>query len=170
MTVLQTERLILSRLSYDDCEFIFELVNEPVFKQYIGDKQVATLSDAHEYLRNGPVGSYERHGFGMFLVSARDGSEPLGICGLVKREQFADPDLGFAFLRRYWAQGYALESAQAVLEYGDKELGLSRIIAIADPGNSASVRLIEKLGLGFERTVRIDGDTFDINLYATEAI
>jgi len=124
MTVLQTERLILSRLSYDDCEFIYELVNEPVFKRFVGDKQVATLTDAHDYLKNGPIGSYERHGFGMFLVSALDGGEPLGICGLVKREQFADPDLGFAFLRRFWAQGYALESAQAVLKYGNKHLGL----------------------------------------------
>ncbi|MFT5500271.1 MAG: ribosomal-protein-alanine N-acetyltransferase [Woeseiaceae bacterium] len=169
MTVLQTERLILSRLSYDDCEFIYELVNEPVFKRFVGDKQVATLTDAREYLKNGPIGSYERHGFGMFRVSVRDGGEPLGICGLVKREQFADPDLGFAFLRRSWAQGYALESAQVVLEYGKKQLGLSRIIAIADPDNSASVRLIEKLGLEFEGTVRIEGDTSDINLYATEA-
>lgn len=167
MTVLQTKRLILSRLSYDDCEFIYELVNEPVFKQFIGDKQVATLTDARDYLKNGPIGSYERHGFGMFLVSARDGGNPLGICGLVKREQFVDPDLGFAFLRRYWAQGYAFESARAVLDYGNEQLGLARIIAIADPKNSASVRLIKKLGLVFEKTVRIEGDTFDINLFAT---
>ncbi len=169
MAVLETERLVLSRLSYDDCEFIYELLNEPAFKRFIGDKNVGSLDDAHEYLKNGPIGSYEQHGFGMFLVRARDGGEPLGMCGLVKREQFDDPDVGFAFLRRHWAQGYALESARAILDFGKKQLGLPRIIAVVDPKNSASVRLIEKLGLGFEAMVRMDGDSFDIRMYATEA-
>jgi RimJ/RimL family protein N-acetyltransferase len=169
MTVLNTERLILSQLSYGDCKFIHELVNEPAFKRYIGDKKVASLEDARKYLKNGPIGSYEQHGFGMFLVRTKDSREPIGICGLVKREEFASPDLGFAFLRRFWARGYALESALAIVEYAIEQLELPRIIAIVDPKNSASVRLIEKLGLGFERMVRMKGDSFDIQMYAMEA-
>ena len=169
MTVLETERLLLTRLSYDDCAFIFELVNEPSFKQYIGDKSVKTLDDARNYLRDGPIGSYQRFGYGLFLVSQKDVAIPAGICGLVKRQEFDDPDIGFAFLKRYRENGYALESAQAVLEYGFAELKLKRIIAMADPDNERSVRLLERLGLAFERMVRMPEDDHDINLFAIEA-
>jgi RimJ/RimL family protein N-acetyltransferase len=165
--VLETERLILSRLSYDDCAFIYELVNEPAFKRFIGDKQVNSLADAHKYLENGPIGSYAQHGFGMFLVRAKTG-EALGICGLVKREQFADPDLGIAFLERFWAHGYALESARAIMQFGISQLGLRRLLAIADPRNGASVRLIRKLGFDFDGMVRMEGDSIDIHLYKME--
>ena len=165
MTVLHTDRLVLTRLSYDDCDFVHELVNEPAFRRFIGDKKVRTLADARKYLQNGPIGSYEKHGFGMFLVSTKESLVPVGMCGLVQRDEFENPDIGFAFLRRFWAQGYALESARAVLEYAVKELQLLRIIAIVDEKNSASVRLIEKLGFGYERTVRMQGDEFDIRLY-----
>jgi len=170
MTVLQTERLVLSRLSYDDCEFVVELVNEPSFIRFIGDKKVSTTGDARRYLRDGPIGSYERFGYGLFLVCPKDSGLPAGICGLVKRQEFDDPDLGFAFLKRYHGTGYALESAKAVLDYGFSELGLQRIIAMADPDNDASVRLLARLELEFERMVRLPGDEHDINLYAIETI
>ncbi len=94
VAALETERLLLSRLFYDDCAFIFELVNEPSFKRYIGDKKVITLGDARSYLRKGPIGSYEQFGYGLFLVSPKGSDSPAGICGLVKREEFDDPDIG----------------------------------------------------------------------------
>lgn len=168
MTVLETERLLLARLSYDHCEFIFELVNEPSFKRYIGDKDVQSLEDAQRYLREGPIGSYERFGYGLFLVNVKDSGLPAGICGLVKREEFDDPDLGFAFLERYRRNGYASESARAVLEYGFDDLGLDRIIAMADPENAPSVRLLENLGFTYERKVRMPDDDHDINLFSLE--
>jgi len=94
MTVLETERLVLSRLSYDDCDFIVELLNEPAFQRYIGDKAVRSRADARAYLHKGPIGSYERHGFGMFLVRSRSDNAPMGMCGLVKRKEFDAPDVG----------------------------------------------------------------------------
>jgi len=169
MIVLETERLVLARLSYDDCDFIVELLNEPGFQQYIGDKMVRSRDDAREYLRKGPVGSYERHGFGMFMVRNRNNNAPIGICGLVQREEFAAPDVGFAFLKRFWANGYAVEAATAVLEYGKNILQLPRIIAMVDPENEASVRLVEKLGLTFDGMVRMPGESHDINRYTTVA-
>jgi len=169
MTVLETERLLLARLTYDHCPFIFDLVNEPSFKRYIGDKNVNSLEDARKYLHDGPIGSYQRLGYGLFLVSPKDTDMPAGICGLVKRPEFADPDLGFAFLERHRNNGYALESAQAVLEYGFAGLKLKRIIAMADPDNERSLRLLERLGLAFERKVRMPEDDYDINLFAIEA-
>ncbi len=166
MTVIETKRLRLTRLSYDDCEFIFELVNEPSFKRYIGDKHVNNLDDAREYLRNGPIGSYAQFGYGLFRVSLRDSGCRTGISGLVKRDEFADPDLGFAFLKRHRGRGYALESSRAVLDYGLSTLGLQRIIAMADPDNERSTRLLRKLDMEYESKVRMPGDDFDIDLYA----
>jgi RimJ/RimL family protein N-acetyltransferase len=168
MTILETKRLLLSRLSYDHCEFIFELVNEPSFKQFIGDKDVHSPEDARRYLREGPIGNYERFGYGLFLVTVKEAGMPAGICGLVKREEFDDPDLGFAFLDRYRRNGYAGESARVVLEYGFGELGLRRIIAMADPENEPSVRLLETLGFAYERKVRMPDDDHDINLFSLQ--
>jgi ribosomal-protein-alanine N-acetyltransferase len=168
MTVLETERLLLSRLSYDHWEFIFELVNEPSFKRFIGDKDVHSLEDAHRYLREGPIGSYERFGYGLFLVTVKEVDLPAGICGLVKREEFDHPDLGFAFLERYRRNGYASESARVALEYGFDELGLRRIIAMVDPDNEPSVRLLESLGFAYERKVRMPDDDHDIDLFSLE--
>lgn len=166
MTVLETDRLLLTRLSYDDCEFVMELVNEPSFKRFIGDKDVHSLADARRYLAEGPIGLYERFGYGMFLVTIRDSAIPAGICGLLMRDGFDDPDLGFAFLKRFRQQGYATESARAVLEHGTGDLGLRRIIAMADPENKPSVHLLQKLGFTYERKVRMPEDDHDIDLYA----
>ena len=168
MIVLQTERLLLSRLSYDDREFIFELVNEPSFKKHIGDKDVNSLEDADRYLREGPIGHYESFGYGLFLVSLKDTEAPTGICGLIQREEFDDPDIGFAFLGRHREQGYANESSRAVLAHGFETLDLRRIIAIADPDNKPSIKLLEKLGFAYEKDVRMPDDDHDISLFAIE--
>jgi ribosomal-protein-alanine N-acetyltransferase len=168
VTVIETDRLTLTRLSYDDCAFIVELVNEPSFKRFIGDKKVKSEDDARTYLEDGPIGSYERFGFGLFLVSPKDTGVPAGINGLVRRPEFDDPDIGFAFLERFRGRGYALESSVAVLEYGFDTLGLERVTAMADPRNERSIRLIEKLGMRYERKVRMPGDDHDIALFAIE--
>ena len=104
----------------------------------------------------------------MFLITVKDDPEPVGICGLMKREDFDEPDLGFAFLKRFRQRGFASESARAVLNHGFDDLGLDRIIAIADPANQPSLRVLEKLGFHYERKVRMPDDDFDINLYAIE--
>lgn len=166
--MLETERLRLSQLTYDDSEFIRGLVNEPSFKRYIGDRGVRTIDDAREYLRKGPIGSYENHGFGLYLVSLRDDDTPLGICGFVKREEFDHPDLGFAFLQQYWENGYAYESSIAAIEHARKDLGFSHIIAMADSDNGSSLRLLEKLGFLFEKMIRMPGESEDICRYALD--
>lgn len=166
--MIETERLFLSRLSYDDCEFVFELLNEPSFIQFIGDRNVRSLGDAKDYLRKGPIGSYESHGFGLYLVRRKRDQKSLGICGLVRREEFDYPDLGFAFLRQYWANGYAYESSIATIEYAGKELGLTHIIAMADGDNESSIRLLVKLGFKYEQMVRMPGDSKEICRYGLD--
>ena len=151
MTVLETERLILRHFNLDDAPFVLTLLNEPSFLQYIGDKKVRTLDDARQYITNGPRASYERHGFGLYRVELADSNTPIGMCGLLKRDELPDPDIGFAFLPDYWNKGFAFEAATAVLTHAREQLKLHRVLAIVNPDNDASIKLLEKLGLRFER-------------------
>ena len=168
MKVLETNRLILSRLSTEDAEFILELLNEPSFLRFIGDKGVRTLDDARDYILNGPVDMYNRLGFGLYLTELKDGSVPIGMCGLLKRDSLEDVDIGFAFLPKFWGRGYAYESAAAVMAYGKTVLGLNRIVAITSPDNYASGRLLEKLGLRFERMIHLSNDAPEVRLFASD--
>jgi len=161
---LETARLVLRRLELDDAPFVLQLLNEPSWIRYIGDKGVRTLDGARQYLRDGPLAMYARHGLGLMLVVRRDGSVPIGIAGLIKRETLGDVDIGFALLPQYWGQGYAFEAASACLDYGRKVLNLARIVAIVAPGNARSTGLLSRLGLSFERTIDIAGEA--IALYA----
>jgi RimJ/RimL family protein N-acetyltransferase len=145
--VLESERLILRELGFNDAPFILDLLNEAGFVRFIGDKGVRTLADAREYLAQGPMDSYRRFGFGLYLTSLKAGLVPIGICGLVRRESLPDPDLGFAFLSKHWSRGYATESAAAVLAFGRDSLGLARIVAITAPDNHGSIAVLGKIGL-----------------------
>ena len=166
MNVVETDRLVLRRLTTDDAEFILELLNEPSFLQYIGDKGVRTLDDARRYLLTGPMDSYERHGFGLYLTALKESGVPIGMCGLLKRETLDDVDIGFAFLPKYWLKGYAFESASAVMDYSRDTLGLERIVAVTAPDNTGSIRVLEKLGMRFEKMVRLAEDGPESKLFA----
>jgi RimJ/RimL family protein N-acetyltransferase len=166
LKVLETDRLILRWLSTDDAEFILELLNEPSFLRFIGDKGVRTPEDACDYILNGPVDMYNRLGFGLYLIELKDGGVPIGICGLIKRDTLEDVDIGFAFLPRFWAKGYAFESASAVMAYGKSAFGLNRIVAVTTPDNHSSIKVLEKLGFKFEQMVRLSVGAPEINLFA----
>lgn len=168
MIVLETERLVLRKLSTDDAEFVLELLNEPSFLRYIGDKGVRNIDDACHYILTGPVDSYERHGFGLYLVELKETDLPIGISGLVKRPALTDADVGFAFLPAYWSKGYAVESASAVVAYARNVLGLNRILAITTPDNNSSINVLRKIGLRFERMIRLSEDEPELKLFASE--
>ena len=165
MRVLETERLVLRRLTLEDAEFIFRLVNEPAWLRYIGDKGVKTLDDAGNYIRTGPMAMYERFGFGLLMVESKEDGTPIGICGLLKRDTLDDVDIGFAFLPAFRAQGYARESAAATLAYARDVLNLGRVIAITAPDNQDSARLLETIGLRFERMQPSTGEK-DLRVFA----
>jgi len=166
--VLETERLSLRKLSLDDAGFILELLNEPAFVRFIGDRNIKTLEDARAYLIRGPLASYERFGFGSWLVQLKTKGEALGMCGLVKRDSLDDIDIGYAFLERFWLKGYASESAEAVKAYGMQVLGIKRLVGIVDPDNVGSIRVLEKIGLKYERLIRLNGEDKDLKLFAVE--
>jgi RimJ/RimL family protein N-acetyltransferase len=167
LTILETERLVLRKLSTDDAEFIVELLNQPSFLRYIGDKEVRNNVDAARYIQTGPLASYERFGFGLYLVELKETGESIGMCGLLKRDSLPDVDIGFAFLPSYWSRGYALESATAVMNYGREALGLRRIVAITSPDNDASIRLLEKIGLRFEGMIKLTSDQPEVRLFGS---
>jgi RimJ/RimL family protein N-acetyltransferase len=167
MTIIQSKRLALRKLDLRDAEFILELLNEAPFVRFIGDKGVRTLQDACEYLQKGPMDSYLRFGFGLYLTSLLIDGTPIGMCGLVKRDTLDDVDVGFAFLSRHWSKGYAVEAAAAVLNYARRELQMRRIVAITNPENRSSIAVLERIGLRFERMVNLEDPGSELKLFAT---
>lgn len=166
---VETERLALRQFTTEDAGFILGLLNEPSFLRFIGDKGVRTLDDARGYLLKGPIDSYARNGFGLCLVSLREDATPIGMCGLVKRDALEHPDIGFAFLPLYGSKGYAFEAASAVLACAWDPLRLSRILAITQEDNARSIRLLERLGLTFQRRLRMLPDENEVALFALDA-
>lgn len=168
MIVVETGRLRLRHMGEDDGAFMLALLNSPGFLRYIGDRGVRTVADAQRYVREGPVAAYAQHGYGMYLVERRDDGEPVGVCGLVRRPGLDDVDIGFAFLPEHCAHGYGRESARAVLDHARDALALGRVVAIVLPENTASIRLLQALGLQHERDVQLPGATELLHLYAIE--
>ncbi|KQL49083.1 hypothetical protein AN963_04730 [Brevibacillus choshinensis] len=165
MIVLETERLYLRYQTEDDAAFILELVNDPAWLQFIGDRGVRTLEDARSYIVNGAIRSYEKDGFGFYLVERKEDHALIGMCGLVKRDGLEDVDIGFAFLPAYRSQGYAHEAASAVMQYAIQTLGLTRVVAITTQDNHASGSLLEKIGLRFERLIQMPNDPEVLKLF-----
>jgi ribosomal-protein-alanine N-acetyltransferase len=165
MAILETERLLLRQLTTDDAEFMFELLNDPSFIRNIGDRHIRTLDDACSYIVNGPVKSYEKNGFGLNLIVLKETKESIGICGLIRREGLDDVDIGYALLPRFWSKGYAVEAARATKVYAKDVIGLNRIVAIVDPANEGSIRVIEKIGLRYEKMIRLSEDDIELKLF-----
>lgn len=161
----QSDRPVLRPFTLNDAPFILRLLNEPSFLQHIGDKGVRDLEGAKAYLTSGPLASYARHGHGLMAVVLKETGEPIGMCGLLKRDNLDHPDLGYAFLPEFWSKGYAREAAKATLDHGSKELGFQTILAIVSQDNAASIRLLEKLGFAFVRLEAMYPDEPEVAVY-----
>jgi RimJ/RimL family protein N-acetyltransferase len=166
--VVETPRLVVREFTPGDAEFILRLLNEPSFVANIGDRGVRTVEDAVAYLTGGPIKSYETNGHGLSLVALKETGEPMGMCGLIRREQFADVDVGYAFVPEFWRQGFAAESVLAVMQHGRRTLGVGRIIALVSPHNTASARLLEKLGFTLDEPVALQPSGTEVLVYASE--
>jgi [ribosomal protein S5]-alanine N-acetyltransferase len=166
MTVLETERLALREFTSADAPFMLRLVNDPAFVRYIGDRGVRTIDDARKYIADGPIAGYARDGHGLMRVDRKSDGAALGMCGVLKRDALPEPDIGFSFLPEYWSQGYALESACAVLRHARETLGLGRILAITTLDNVPSMRLLDRLGFRFERMIAFGNE--ELRLFASD--
>ena len=165
ISMISSRRLFIRPITLDDAPFILTLLNEPSFLRYIGDKQVRNLEDARQYILNGPVASYDRNGFGLCLMELRDSHTPVGMCGILKREELSDPDIGFALLPDFWNKGLAFEAATAVLNDARERLKLERILAITSLDNEASINLLERLGFRFEGVIKLTPDHEPVKLF-----
>jgi [ribosomal protein S5]-alanine N-acetyltransferase len=165
--ILETERLRLRAVRLDDAPFILRLLNEPSFLENIGDKGVRSLDDARKYIQEGPIASHQRHGFGLDLVLLKDSGVPIGMCGLLKREHLEHPDLGYAFLPEFWSQGYAAESAAAVLANAHGALGLSTVLAVTNPDNRPSIRVLDRIGFALEGVIGWGDGTTQVRLFSS---
>jgi RimJ/RimL family protein N-acetyltransferase len=150
--IIETERLVLRQFTLQDSAFILNLLNTEGWLRYIGDRNIKTTQQAEDYLNNGPLKSYKINGFGLGLVALKPDGKPIGMCGLIKRDYLDHVDIGFAFLPDFIGKGYAYEIAKRTLQYGFEQLQQDKILAITLPENSASIRLLSKLGLAYEQT------------------
>ena len=153
--ILETERLQLRKFTKGDADFIVELVNSPTWLKFIGERNVKTTTEAITFLENGILKSYQENGFGLYLVALKNTKIPVGMCGLVKREMLENVDIGFAFLPNYTQKGYAFEIASATIEYAKNSLKIQKIVAITTENNWSSIKLLEKLGLRKEKTIKL---------------
>jgi RimJ/RimL family protein N-acetyltransferase len=155
---IETGRLALHEFNEADADFVLRLVNEPSFLRYIGDRGVRTLVDAQKYIAEGPVAGYARYGHGLLRVVRKSDGVALGMCGVLKRDTLPDPDIGFSFFPEHGSQGYALESAQAVMKHARETLGLGRIVAITTKDNEPSIKLLGKLGFRFDGLIKFGAE------------
>jgi RimJ/RimL family protein N-acetyltransferase len=163
--IIQTARLSLRKFTAADSVLILELLNDPGWLRYIGDRNVKTKEQAVAYLENGPIKSYAEHGYGLSQVSIRATGEPIGMCGIICRPTLEHPDIGFAFLERHTGQGYGYEIASEVLKHAKEALGIATIQAITVPYNTASIRLLEKIGMKSVKTFTMAEDSEPLLLY-----
>lgn len=166
--VLTTPRLTLRCVVAADAAFFVELLNEPSFIENIGDRGVRTTADAERYLAEKYLASYERHGYGLYVVELKDGGVPIGICGLVKRDALEHPDIGFALLPRYWSNGYAAEAAAETVRLARGPLMLPYLYGVVSPQNTRSIRLLERLGLRRLRSVQLPGNAKPSDIFGME--
>ena len=165
---IETSRLCLRWLGADDAAFIQRLVNDPDWLRFIGDRQVAGRNDARRYIEEGPSAMYRQYGFGLNRVALKRSDRPIGICGLLRREQLPVADLGYAFLPEFRHRGYGYEAACAVLQHAFTELGQERIAAIVSADNEASLRLLDRLGFRYQRPFETEAESAATDLYITE--
>jgi RimJ/RimL family protein N-acetyltransferase len=189
--ILETKRAILREIDEADAEFMLDLLNQPSFIKYIGDRGVRTATAAREFIENRYRQSYREHGFGLYAVDLKpefdtlanadlSASEsqipnpksqiprPIGICGFVKRDGLPEADIGFAFLPQFFGKGYAFETASAIMKYGRDVLGLGRVLAITSQDNESSERLLNKIGFKFERLIKLPNDTEELKLFSSD--
>lgn len=166
--ILHTARMRLRKFTPDDADFIIELLNAPGWLRFIGDRNVRSVSQAITYLKEGPMKSYNDHGFGLYLVERKDPVAAIGMCGLLKRDSLEHPDIGFAFLPQYTGNGYAVEAAQATLLYAKEQLKIPTVAAITKADNQKSIRLLENIGLKCVREMKLEGTDEALLLYQSD--
>ncbi|WP_063344319.1 GNAT family N-acetyltransferase [Vibrio jasicida] len=165
MKTLITERLTLRLVSVEDASFILELYNQPDFYRFVGDKQIRTLEEAKRYIQDNMLRMQELKGVSLLVVETNHDKQPIGICGLVKRDILTAFDIGYGYLPHAYGKGYAIEAAAAVVEFARDEMRIENLVAITNNDNIRSISLLEKLGFQFERIEQTYDNGRTLQLY-----
>ena len=166
MTLLETERLLINMITQDDASFLYALMNDKDWILNIGDRGIRTIEDAEDFIKTRFFKSYKENGFGFYSMVIKDTLEMIGIVGLVNREGLEHIDIGYGILPEFRGQGFAYEATKAVYDYSQDTLKLKKIVAIVNPDNIRSIKLLQKLGLNFEKMVRLPDEDNDIKLFS----
>ncbi|MCK7589286.1 GNAT family N-acetyltransferase [Subsaxibacter sp. CAU 1640] len=160
---------MIAKITLEDAPFILELLNTPNWIKFIGDRNVKTLEEAEIYLQNGILKSYENFGFGFYkLLLKSEDNKIIGTSGLIKREQLEHVDIGFAFLPEYEGKGFGYESSVAIMDLAKNKFNLKKLLAITLENNLNSIKLLEKLGLKYEKKIKPFEDDDELLLFAKE--
>lgn len=163
--LFESRNLIISCFTVADSAFIFELLNTPSWKKFIGDRHINTIEDAVSYINTGPLVSYQTHGYGGWIVALKSTGQPIGMCGLFKRDYLDGPDMGFAFMPIFEGKGYAFESSEAVIKYVRNIYSLKKLYATTVEINPRSQRLLARLGFNESGTIGPPVTDVDLILY-----
>jgi Acetyltransferases, including N-acetylases of ribosomal proteins len=169
MIILSTDRLLLRKYTLEDASFIYKLMNSVGWLEYIGNRNIHSISDAEAYIEKHYLSSYAINGFGAYIVELKETGTPIGSSGLYKREQFDFPDIGFAFLPDYFNKGYAYEAASATMDFAREALQFETILGITLPNNHNSIKLLNKLGLQTIDRIKLEGNDEELLLFSTES-
>lgn len=165
----ETDRLILRPTEESDADYILEVMNTPKWIKNIGDRKVHSREDAIKYIRERMLPQLERLGYSNYTVIRKSDGVKMGSCGLYDREGLEGIDIGFAFLPAFEKKGYAYEASSRIMEAAIEDFGIELIKAITIPSNTASQKLLEKLGLEFQKRFYMEGDSEELMLYQWEA-
>lgn len=166
MKTLTTERLTLRLVSVEDASFILELYNRPDFYRFIGDKQIRTLEEAKRYIQENMLRMQELKGVSLMVVETKHDQQPIGICGLVKRDTLTAFDIVYGYLSSAYGKGYAAEAARVVVDFARDDMKIENLVAITNNDNIRSISLLKKLGFQFERVEQAYDNGRNLQLYS----
>ena len=154
---IETERLIIRPFTMDDIEPSYLMNLDPEVSRYTGDGGVVSREEMERRIVEDVMGDYAKHGYGRLAVEWKANGQFIGFSGLKYLEDMDEVDLGFRYMKAYWGMGIATEAGRPCLDLGFESLGLKRIIAMVLPENGGSIRVLEKLGFGYEKEIMEEG-------------
>lgn len=163
--LFESDNLYFREFITNDAPFIVGLLNTPGWLKFIGDRNVHSTEDAVNYLLTGPFLSYLNNGFGGWAIIEKTNGQPIGMCGLFKRDYLDHPDLGFALMPSFEGKGYAYESSRATLQYVQDKYALNQLYATTTPDNVRSQALLTRLGFTGRGQLTVPCENLVLNLY-----
>lgn len=163
---IETERLRLRAFTPDDLDELYQVFGDAEVMRYISGGRPRSLEDTRTGLLRSLEGWRER-GFGLWAVTIKESGKVIGYCGLIFLDETPEVEVAYGLARAFWGMGYATEAARAGLRFGFEVVKLERIVAVVNPGNVSSQRVLEKLGMVYSRQAHhYDEDLMYYEIYA----